>query len=59
MSSVDFFYPGFEHAGLETPLDRAMTWGLCAVMLTAVSVHGAVMRMVDRLSPRLQPQYDA
>lgn len=59
MTSVDFFYPGFEHAGLETPVDRAITWALCVLMLTAVSAHGAVMRMINRLSPRLQPQYDA
>ncbi len=59
MTSADFFYPGFEHAGLETPVDRALTWALCACALIAVRLRAGAGHVVERLSPRLQPQFDA
>jgi hypothetical protein len=40
MSTGDIFYPGFEHAGLETPIDRILTWALCTAVLIGTAVGG-------------------
>lgn len=59
MKTREFFYPGFEHAGLETPLDRALTWSLCAAVLSVAGVFEGVSNVVSRITPRLEPQFDA
>ncbi len=59
MTTQEFFYPGFEHAGLETPLDRALTWTLCGVVLAACRIGDLIHNVVSRIAPRLEPQFDA
>lgn len=59
MTTNEFFYPGFEHAGLETPYDRVLTWTLCTVVLAFCAMGDAVHNVVSRVAPRLEPQFDA
>lgn len=59
MTTNEFFYPGFEHAGLETPVDRGLTWALCSVVLAACALGDGVHNVVSRITPRLEPQFDA
>jgi hypothetical protein len=39
---ANFFYPGFEHAGVETRLDRVLTGLFCAVAGVAISLYDAL-----------------
>lgn len=59
MTSADFYYPGFEHAGLQSPLERAVTWSFCHTAMALVSLRMLTGHIIERLSPRLQPQFDA
>lgn len=59
MTTNEFFYPGFEHAGLETPLDRALTWALCGVVLAVCVMGESAHNVISRVTPRLEPQFDA
>ena len=59
MSSAEGFYPGFEHAGLETGLDRALTWSLCIAVFVADGVAEFVRDITSRLAPAPIPAFDA
>ncbi|MCG8442291.1 MAG: hypothetical protein MI723_10830 [Caulobacterales bacterium] len=58
MQNADYFYPGFELAGLETPADRALTWTLCALVMSASIVAEIVGDVFERLGPVRQPVID-
>lgn len=45
LRKADFFYPGFEHAGLETVFDRALTEFFCFVASACVAVKNAATRL--------------
>lgn len=58
MNSLDYFYPGFEHAGFETALDRALTLSLCAAVLAFQCVSDAGRSVISRLAPAGVPAYE-
>ena len=39
---ANFFYPGFEHAGVETPFERGLTRVFCAFASVAAGLFDAL-----------------
>lgn len=59
MGSADVFYPGFEHAGLETPVDRVLTWTCCTGVLIAATIGDVFAIAEPRRRPEAAPVFDA
>lgn len=52
MTTADYFYPGFEHAGIETPAERALTCTMCMGVL----IGTAILDTARRFSPKAKPR---
>ena len=50
---ADFYYPGFEHAGIETAFDRGLTRALCVVAAFGAVFYDLVATPgpADRVEP--------
>lgn len=59
MKTAENFYPGFEHAGLETPVDRALTGLVCTMVVVAAAARDIAGGVARRLGAAPEPSYDA
>ena len=59
MRTSDYFYPGFEYAGFETPVDHSFTALLCALALAAVTVRDVFRDALGMAAPLGEPVFDA
>jgi len=57
---ADAFYPGFEHAGLETPIERALTTVMCYAASAFVAIVNAGGAGADTSAPDpARPAFEA